>query len=251
MAGLYNNKIFIGSSGWSYGHWVGNFYPASLAKNQWLSYYSKYFNTVELNMSFYRYPYIGMIENWRNKLPENFKMTFKAHRQITHIQHFKNIQTLKRFYEMTDGMKEKIGCILFQAPPSFEMNKKNFNILELFLAETDTKRYNAIEFRHPSWWHHETAYLLRKYNTAFCTVSGLDMPKKHIITADFAYCRFHGPGVPYSSEYTEKQLRNYADVIKKWVSENKVKEVYCYFNNDFQGFAVKNAMFLKKILVGQ
>jgi uncharacterized protein YecE (DUF72 family) len=246
---INKSRIFIGTSGWSYEHWIGNFYPANLARNQWLRYYSNYFDTVELNMSFYRYPNLSMLEGWKNKLPENFKMTFKAHRQFTHIQHFRNAQNnLRRFYEMTDEMETRTGCVLFQAPPSFEMNKTNFNILELFLMETDPKRYNVIEFRHPSWWYCEAADLLKKHNTAFCSVSGLEMPEAHMITADFAYYRFHGPDMPYSSEYTEEHLKDYAKVIKKCVAENKVKEVYCYFNNDFQGLAIKNAMFLKKAL---
>jgi len=234
--------IYIGTSGWSYDHWIGLFYPEDIKKNQWLSYYSEHFSTVELNMSFYRYPFQNMLKGWRNKLPKDFKMTFKAHRQITHRKKFQDVkENLDRFYDMASQMEDRAGCILFQAPPSFKKTPENEEVLRNFLDQINPSFHNVIEFRHPSWWNEETPDVLKQYNVAFCNVSGIKMPSDVMVSADFAYFRFHGPKEVYASEYSEEQLRQWADSINELVSAGKINDVYCYFNNDFHGFAIHNA----------
>lgn len=241
--------IYIGTSGWSYDHWTGLFYPEDLKKSQWLPYYSKHFDTVELNMSFYRYPFQNMLKGWKNKLPENFKMTFKAHRQITHHKKFQEVkENLDRFYNMVGEMGDRAGCILFQSPPSFKKTTENEEVLRNFLDQTDSSFHNVIEFRHASWWNEETLNVLKKYNVAFCTVSGIKMPPDVMISADFAYFRFHGPDKVYASEYSEEKLHQWADSINDLLSGGQINDVFCYFNNDFYGFAVKNAKMLQSLL---
>lgn len=241
--------FYIGTSGWSYDHWKEIFYPKGLKSNQWLPHYAKYFNTVELNMSFYRFPFPNMIKGWKNKLPEGFKMTFKANRNITHRKVFKDVEdNLRKFYDMTENFGENTGCILFQTPPSFKLNDDNFNRIKEFLPRLEKDKCNVMEFRDTSWWSKEVLELLKEYNVAFTSVSGLNMPEDVMISADFAYFRFHGPGEAYASEYSEDQLQQWAGKIKKAIEQYDLKEVYCYFNNDFYGFAIKNAQSLKGIL---
>lgn len=242
-------QIHIGTSGWSYDHWAGVFYPEDLKKRQWLAHYSQHFDTVELNMSFYRYPFTNMLKGWRNKLPENFEMTFKAHRQITHRKKFQQVEDeLKRFYEMTTQMGSRTGCILFQTPPSFHKNSHNLEILKSFLELTEPQRKNILEFRHPSWWDQETPDLLQRYNVGFCTVSGLNMPSDIMYSSDAGYFRFHGPGQPYASAYSNEQLQQWAAVMRDLLNQQKVKEIYAYFNNDFYGYAVRDAKTLRSFL---
>ena len=103
---------YLSCSGWSYDHWIEKFYPSSLERNKWLSFYSSKFNTVEINMSFYKFPWPNTIKCWYNKTPDNFNFTFKANRQITHIKKLRNTKRLiNRFYKLTDLTKEKLGCI--------------------------------------------------------------------------------------------------------------------------------------------
>jgi uncharacterized protein YecE (DUF72 family) len=241
--------IYVGTSGWSYDHWTGIFYPEDLHKNRWLPFYSGHFSTVELNMSFYRYPFQNMLKGWKNKLPESFKMTFKAHRQITHRKKFQDVRDpLDRFYGMAGSMKDHTGCILFQAPPAFRKNQENWEILVNFLEMTNPSFENVIEFRHYSWWEEQTVCLLKQHNVAFCTVSGLDMPSDVMVSADFGYFRFHGPREAYASEYSERQLQAWGEKIRDAVNERDLQRVYCYFNNDFHGYAVNNAKKLNQIL---
>lgn len=235
-------SIYIGTSGWSYDHWVGLFYPEDLKKNEWLPFYAKHFNTVELNMSFYRFPFKNMLKGWKNKMPGNFKMTFKANRQITHRKKFYDVANVtEKFYNMTSTMENNVGCILFQTPPSFRCDDANFNTMLQFMDDLNQNYNNVIEFRHKSWWNEDVKKLLKAHNAAFCTVSGLEMPPDVMITADFGYFRFHGPEEPYASKYSEEQIDQWAESIKNEMEKHQLKEVYCYFNNDFYGYALDNA----------
>ncbi|MDD5146072.1 MAG: DUF72 domain-containing protein, partial [Candidatus Pacebacteria bacterium] len=236
-------KLFIGTSGWSYKHWQGIFYPRKLTQNKWLNYYSKHFNTVELNMSFYRFPSIEIIDKWQKELPEEFKMTLKANRMITHVKRFKNVdRILADFYALAEGFKNNLGCILFQAPPFFKYSDENVEIMANFLKILDKEKRNAVEFRHLSWWNQKVYELFQKEEIGFCSVSGLNMPEDAITTSKFAYIRFHGPDEAYSSKYSEEELKEWA----KKINSLKTKEIFCYFNNDQNAYAVENAKELRK-----
>jgi uncharacterized protein YecE (DUF72 family) len=245
-------NIYIGTSGWSYEHWKKVFYPEKLKKSEWFSFYTKYYNTVELNMSFYRYPFVNMLTEWKNKMPYKFKMTFKANQQITHRKRFKDVEEeTRRFYNLVSNMGENTGCILFQAPPSFHFNETNFETLQLFLSHVDLSFKNAIEFRHQDWWNADVINLLKSHNVAFCTVSGLHMPSEAVVSADFGYFRFHGPDKAYASKYSNEQLYDWANRITEKVIKNGLKEIYCYFNNDFIGYAIEDARNLCQIIAGK
>jgi len=235
-------KFFIGTSGWNYEHWLKRFYPKKLPQKQWLEFYSKYFNTVEINMTFYRWPKSSFFASWYKRTPKGFKFTIKATRLITHIKKLKNVGKLvKDFYKLVDRLKEKLACILWQLPPNFKPTEANIQRLEKFLKFLNKKYRNVIEFRHESWWQEKIYRLLRKHNVCFCIVSGIGMPEKIVVTSKIAYFRFHEG--KNSGCYSASQLRDYSNKMKKI----KVSEVYAYFNNDSSAYAVKNAIQLKKL----
>jgi uncharacterized protein YecE (DUF72 family) len=242
-------NFYIGTSGWSYDHWMDRFYPADLKQSEWFPFYTQYYNTVELNMSFYRYPFKNMLKGWKNKMPDDFKMTFKANRQITHQKKFHDVEEeVAKFYQLTKNLGTNAGCILFQTPPSFKCDEQNFRNLLKFMDLLNHDFRNVIEFRHESWYDTEVIRLLKAHNVAFCCVSGLDMPNDVITTADFAYFRFHGPEKPYASRYTDEQLDAWAETIRSEIKDHNLKDVFCYFNNDYFGYALDNAEMLKEKL---
>jgi uncharacterized protein YecE (DUF72 family) len=237
-------RIYIGCSGWSYKHWIGKFYPSDFERKDWLNFYTNYFKTVEVNMTFYRFPFPNMLKSWYNKTPEDFKFTFKANRLITHEKKFKDTSDLiTKFLNLLDLLKNKIGCILWQLPPSMHFSDENVETLDKFLAEIE-ERKNVIEFRHKSWWNEETYRLLKKHKAIFCILSSPTLPEDFVVTSDIAYIRFHGLEEWYRYNYSKEEMEEWADKIK----ETKCKEIYCYFNNDFEAHAPKNALQLMKIL---
>ena len=247
------SRYFIGTSGWSYGHWERRFYPKGLQQKKWLEFYSQHFYSVEINMTFYRWPKPSFFLSSYKRTPKDFRFTLKATRLITHIKKLKNVKKLVNdFYKLASLLKEKLACILWQLPPSFKPNGKNIKKLEKFLKLLNKKYKNVIEFRHEDWWQEKFYKLLEKYNVCFCIVSGIEMPKDVVVTSGIVYFRFHGDN--YSSCYTEKQMKDYAEKMKKIVnrkSKDKIKEIYAYFNNDSNAYAIKNAKQLKRFLGGK
>ena len=236
-------RFYIGTSGWNYPHWKGKFYPKDLPSKGWLEFYSQKFDTVEVNNTFYRWPEAKTLKNWYYLVPDKFTFTIKAPRTITHIRKLIGVgDHLKTFYELADNLKEKLACLLFQLPPSFAYSQDNFLRVEKFLKQLDSSKLNVIEFRHASWWRDDVYYLLKKYKIIFCTVSGLDMPDDLVVTHRVAYLRFHG--ARYSSRYSNKELRKYAELIKA-----SKKSVFAYFNNDANSYAVDNAQELRRLLM--
>lgn len=238
-----NKQYLVGTSGWNYKHWKKRFYPEHITKKEWFRFYSQNFSTVEVNYSFYRWPSKNTMKNWYKMSPPGFKFTMKAPRMITHIKKLKNAEKwVKDFYALTKILKEKMGCHLFQLPPNIGFKENNFAKLEQFLKVLDKRKDNVIEFRHDSWWRKEVYELLKEHKTIFCVVSGLGMPKDIASTHKTAYFRFHGKH--YTEKYTKGQIENYAKIMKR----AKNDKIYAYFNNDFNAYAVKNALQLKGML---
>ncbi|MBL7155006.1 MAG: DUF72 domain-containing protein [Candidatus Portnoybacteria bacterium] len=237
-------KLYIGTSGFSYLHWEkGVFYPNGLVKAKQLEYYTEYFQTVELNNPFYHLPLAKTFQKWYQRTPSNFIFAVKASRYISHIKKLKGCgQAWRLFISRAEKLKEKLGPILFQLPPSWQVNAKR---LEVFLKILPQKHQYSFEFRHQSWFCQEIYQLLKKYNVALCLADSPQWPYQEEITADFIYLRLHGRHSLYSSKYTNQELKKWAVKIKKWL---KNRDVYVYFNNDANGYAVKNAQTLKKLL---
>ncbi len=239
-----NAEIYIGTSGWSYLHWWnGVFYPKEIKQNKWLEYYTNYFDTVEINSTFYRIPKEKTVENWKNRVPENFTFIVKASRIITHLKRLEGIEeTLTNFLNICSGFKEKLGPVLFQTPPSLKISKENLlNLLDIIKNRPTYNNLKIVfEFRNRTWFCNEIFDILQKTNSSLCFS---DMPNFEIdepVTSDFVYIRKHGAHNKYSSSYSDDELKIEADKIKNW--KKKDKNVYIFFNNDAYGYAVKNAL---------
>ncbi len=235
-------KVRVGTSGWSYDHWEGLFYPQNLPKPQWLNYYTEHFDTVELNSSFYRLHKRRAFEGWKEKTPPGFLWAVKGSRYITHIKRLTDPEeTLSRFYESVEGLGEKIGPILFQLPPSL---KFDHTLLNTFLKALKKGYRYTLEIRHPSWISAESMEILKEYQVAFCVSDTAGrFPYHEAITANFIYIRLHGSKKLYASDYTEAELREWVRKIGEWN-----KDTHVYFDNDFGAYAPKNAQRLKQIL---
>jgi len=232
----------LGTSGWSYNDWRGRFYPEEISQKKWLPFYAKHFSTVEINMTFYRYPKPETLRVWLDKVPEDFKFTLKANRQITHRKRIKGVKNeVRYFYILADSLRHKLGCILFQLPPSLTLDLVLF---EEFLSTLSPKYKNVIEFRHESWYQDEVYKLLKSYNVILCTVSSAKVPKTVVETAESAYFRFHGLTGGYKYSYSEEELEKSAETIRK----TKAKECFVYFNNDYHAYAVLNCKKLRELL---
>lgn len=241
-------KLFIGTSGWVYSHWKNVFYPANLAQKDKLKYFSRHFQTVEINYSFYHLPDTNTFQKWRKETPTDFIFAVKISRYITHIKRLKKVKdACKTFLENASELKEKLGPILFQFPQNFKADNENIERLKFFLSYFHTlnsKCRYALEFRHQSWFTDEIYKILKKHNAAFVIADSPDYPKTEIITANFVYIRMHGSKILFSSNYTEQELKDISQKIKKW--QSKKLDVYIYFNNDAEGYAIKNAKTLIK-----
>lgn len=236
-------KVHIGTSGWHYKHWLGLFYPEKLPAREMFSFYSRHFDTVEINNSFYRLPENSTFESWRENSPKDFVFAVKASRFITHMKKLKEPKSsTARFLTATEHLSEKLGPILFQLPPRWHLNAER---LAEFLESLPKDHKYAFEFREESWFVPEVYQLLRDHDAAFCIhdLGGKQTPLE--ITADFTFIRFHGPGeAKYSGSYSNERLREWAKRIKKWRRE--LSGVFVYFNNDIGGHAVVNAKELKE-----
>jgi uncharacterized protein YecE (DUF72 family) len=238
-------KIYIGTSGWNYKHWMGRFYPEGLPASQLLSFYAKHFDTVEINNSFYQLPKLTTFTNWRETVPKDFLFAVKASRFITHMKKLKAPKTSSsKLFTHSERLEDKLGPILFQLPPHWHCNLER---LEEFLDVLPPEQQYVFEFRDESWLQPDVYRVLREHNVAFCMhdLGGKETPRE--ITADFTYLRFHGPGkAAYSGSYPTRVLKEWAKRITEWKSE--LKTIYVYFNNDIEGHAITNALSLRELV---
>ncbi len=234
--------IRIGTSGWTYRHWEGIFYPAKWPRSKWLEYYCDHFDTVELNATFYRLPNPSTFENWKERTPENFLWSVKGSKFITHTRRLRDpAEPITRLYEVTAGLGEKLGVILFQMPPGLAFDEK---LLRDFCESLDPQIRHSLEIRHPSWISDQAFGLLSDFNIALCMADTAGRyPYCEEITADFIYIRLHGSKKLYASKYSEGELNTWAEKIDSWN-----RDTFIYFDNDFEGHAVNNAKRLKEIL---
>lgn len=233
--------IKVGTSGWMYDHWKGPFYPEDIASDAMLSFYAQTFDTVEVNNTFYQLPSEGKVRGWKEDSPEGFLFVIKANRYITHMKNLlepeEPVNTLMERIEILD---QKLGPILFQLPPHWNVNAERLaNFLKVLPQDL---RY-VFEFRDESWYVDEVYRLLEEAGAAFCIHDHHDAPSPEEVTADFVYLRFHGPRGDYGGKYREEDLRGWAEKIAAWHEADR--DVYAYFNNDMRGYAVENARELR------
>jgi uncharacterized protein YecE (DUF72 family) len=238
-------RVYIGTSGWHYKHWIGLFYPLGTAPKDMFSFYTRYFQTVELNNTFYRLPTTRTFDGWRDAAPEDFRYSLKASRFITHMKKLKDPEaSTMGVFNGAERLGKKLGPILFQLPPRWSVD---YERLAQFLKALPSGHQYVFEFRDKSWLKTEVFELLHAYNAAFCIhdLGGVRTPLE--ITADFSYVRFHGPGTAkYSGSYSRSQLKGWAERILIW--QKTLKSIYVYFNNDIGGWAVNNATMLRQLV---
>lgn len=209
-----------------------------------LAYYRERFDTVELNNSFYHLPKKSSLESWRDSTPAGFRFAAKGSRFLTHMKKLKDPeQGLKKFLDAVEVLEHKLGPILFQLPPNWELD---LDRLANFLSFLPREHRYAFEFRNATWSVPETYDLLARYNIAYCVFHLAGMHSRIRVTADFAYVRLHGPGGKYQGSYSDAALIEWAERIAAWRRE--LKTIYVYFDNDDAGYAAQNALRLKEMI---
>lgn len=236
-------EIRIGTSGYVYPHWrKGVFYPAGLPVRQELGYYAARFRTVELNNPFYRLPSPEMFVRWRESTPDDFEFAVKASRYITHIKRLRDAtQEVALFMERATLLGPKLGPVLFQLPPTQQIDTVR---LRDFLALLTPDQRWVMEFRHPSWHTSATYQLLAERGVALCIPVGGGLEPDRITTAPFTYIRMHRGQEP-AGGFTHRELKSWAAQVHALATAGK--EVYIYFNNDWEGFALRDAVAFEKL----
>ena len=235
-------KWHIGCSGFHYKDWKGIFYPDDIPQRKWFEYYSSKFDTLELNVTFYRFPQLKFLQNWYSISPAGFSFAVKVPRLITHYKQLNSCEELlDDFYSTAElGLKDKLGAVLFQFPAQYQYSDER---LERLLTQLRKGFNNAVEFRHDSWWTDKVYNELKKEEIVFCGISHPRLPDKALVTNETAYYRFHGIPKLYYSSYEQDGLRKVADSIKK---DKIIKKVFIYFNNTATIAAIENATWLKE-----
>jgi uncharacterized protein YecE (DUF72 family) len=238
--------IRIGTSGWSYDHWVGVLYPERTPVSARLGIYVQEFTTVELNASFYRWPKDSTFAGWRQRLPDGFTMSVKAHRGLTHFRRLKSPQEwVQRFERCWRELGDRSEMLLVQLHPEQQRDDER---LGYFLGLLPDRIRVAVELRHPSWDDPAVYELLERHRAAYVVMSGAGLPCVLRATTDVVYVRMHGPDSEslYAGSYSDDDLRWWADRITEWDAQGR--DVLVYFNNDGHGYAVQNARTLRALL---
>ncbi|UDY24286.1 DUF72 domain-containing protein [Nocardioides sp. Kera G14] len=242
--------VRIGTSGWTYDHWAGTFYPEDLARSKWRDFYVSRFDTVELNASFYRWPGVRPFEGWSRSLPDGFAMAFKASRWLSHGRKLRDPEGAwsDRLAAAHQALGAKAGPCLVQLPGDLPRDDER---LAAFLERVPVGIPLAMELRHPSWDDDDVAEILTKHGAAFVLTHGTGLHTVKRVTGPFVYCRWHGPtSAPlYAGRYSRAELEAWADQIRAWRVDGR--EVWGYFDNDGSGHAPANARELLDLLDGR
>lgn len=239
-------NIHVGCSGWFYSHWRGIFYPTKdPTPKLWFAYYANVFDTVELNAPFYRWPKSATVRRWKRDAPAGFIYSVKVNQGITHERRLVRTKSLVRsYYEIAAGLGDKMGCFLFQFPPSHHYSAAR---LKSIVAQLDPTYRNVVEFRHKSWWRPNVYRALAEAKIIFCAVSAPRLPEEFPAGQEILYLRLSGKTRWYLHDYSDEELRRWCTRL----INAKPQEVWIYFNNDRKGFAVKNALRLRRMLRAQ
>lgn len=240
-------KWYIGCSGFHYKHWKGIFYPVGLPQKKWFDYYCENFCTLELNVTFYRFPELPFLQNWNKRSPGSFTFSVKAPRIITHFKKFNDsIELINELYAViSNGLKNKLGPVLFQLPPRFDYTAER---LEKIIGSLNPAFINVLEFRHVSWWQEEVFKELARHNITFCGMSHPSLPDQMIRYTKVVYHRMHGVPHLYRSLYNVASLEK---IIHKTEEMKSTKEAFIYFNNDIDGSAIINSKQLIELTSGK
>lgn len=239
-------RMLVGTSGWSYAHWKGRFYPEKLPSNEQLAWYSRRLPTVEVNATYYRLPPRATFEAWRDRTPPGFRFSIKAPGAITHDKRLVGVgDELAAFLDAARGLGDKLGMILFQLPPSFRADLPG---LERFLDELPRDVRCAFELRHPSWYERDTYMMLASRERAFVVHDYARKGTPIVETAPFVYLRLHGPTGRYRGSYDVETMFAWAMQAREWIERGF--EVWAYFNNDERGKSTFDIPVFRELAVG-
>ncbi|HEX5911346.1 MAG TPA: DUF72 domain-containing protein, partial [Thermoleophilaceae bacterium] len=231
----------VGCSGWNYRDWRGDFYPEGVPAKRWLEAYAERFDTVEVNTTFYRLAKRPAVERWVEQTPPGFTFTVKASRYMTHMKRLRDLEpALKRFYEPLRPLADagRLGPVLWQLPGDFERDDERLAGLLGLLPEGR----HALEFRHPSWFAPAVLDRLRDHGVALVIGDHPERPfQRHELTADWTLVRFHWGRRGRRGNYSDSEIATWARRLAQW---RRRADVYAYFNNDWEGFAPRNALTL-------
>jgi uncharacterized protein YecE (DUF72 family) len=235
----------IGTSGFSYTAWKDVFYPPGMRSADWLTYYSTRFNSLELNSTFYHFPRIATLEKMAARTPDDFVFTVKMNKHITHTLRLKNArEKVQEFISVAEaGFGDKLGCILYQLPPSFKYSEEN---LQYLLESIPRGSRNVVEFRHVSWWNEELPQVLTEHELTFCNISYPGLPEDRLQTSDRYYIRMHGVPDLFKSAYSPEELQKLAEELPA-----DADQTYVYFNNTMFEAGFSNALSLQELLSTQ
>ena len=237
--------VHVGCSGWNYRDWRGRVYPKGLPASRWLEHYATLFDTVEVNSTFYRLANRDAVARWVEQTPDRFLFTLKASRYLTHIKRLTNLERgVQRFYERIEPLvgTPKMGPVLWQLPENFHRDDER---LANALTGLPNGRH-CFEFRHESWFTPDVYALLREHGAALVIGDTPTRPfQTYEMTTDWTFVRFHHGARGRRGNYSEAELEEWARRIDGWRSR---VEVFAYFNNDWEGFAVKNGLWLRRRL---
>jgi uncharacterized protein YecE (DUF72 family) len=238
-------EVRIGCSGWNYAHWRERVYPKGLPQRRWLELYATLFDTVEVNTTFYRLPRREAVASWVKESPAGFLFAVKASRYLTHVKRLRDMEDgVARFYERIEPLvrSAKLGPVLWQLPPTFRRDDER---LERALRQLPPGRH-CFEFRHESWFVPGTYARLSEHGAALVIGDHPERPwQAHELTADWTFVRFHHGSRGRNGNYSERELDEWAERIDGWRSR---ADVFAYFNNDWEGYAVRNALGLQSRL---
>jgi uncharacterized protein YecE (DUF72 family) len=237
--------VRIGCSGWNYAHWRGRVYPDGLPSKRWLEHYATLFDTVEVNNTFYRLPRRSSVEGWVKQTPPDFVFAVKASRYLTHVKRLTDLgRGIERFYERIEPLvrSPKLGPVLWQLPGNF---RRDDDRLAAALDSLPPGRH-CFEFRHESWFAEDVYALLRRHRVALVIGDHPQRPfQTHELTTDWTLIRFHHGSRGRNGNYSERELEEWKRRIAAWRAG---AEVFAYFNNDWEGYAVRNGLWLKQRL---
>lgn len=240
-----SGRVFIGTSGWDYAEWRDRFY-GGIPRHDWLGFYARHFEAVEVNATFYRYQRSGTFGYWRAQTPANFAFSIKGHRYLTHVKRLAGVeQALPLSRTAAAGLGEKLAVVLWQTPPSLHKDLVRLESFARALSVWPEARH-ALEFRHASWFDEEVATCLRRHRLANCQSDAASWPLWDAVTTDLVYLRLHGHARTYASAYDDGELGAWAGRIRGWLAERR--DVHAYFDNTAAGAAPDNALRLREML---
>jgi uncharacterized protein YecE (DUF72 family) len=245
MPAARRRSIRIGCSGWNYKSWKDEFYGGKPPR-LWLEHYARFFDTVEVNNTFYRLPLKTSVAKWVEQTPPDFLLSVKASRYLTHIKRLTDLAGgVERYYERLEPLARspKLGPVLWQLPATF---RRDDDRLASALEALPAGRH-CFEFRHPSWFAEPVYELLRTHAAALVIADRPEVKEfqTHVFTTDWTYVRFHYGSRGRNGNYSERELEEWAQRLEEWSAG---VDVLAYFNNDWEVFAVRNACWLKRRL---